>query len=69
MFRGMVDELANRTGKETRERIVALRRELTAGGLDAGPESIACVCQVGVCVLCSVFPHCGKTLPNLSNKH
>ncbi|OZG55097.1 integrase [Bifidobacterium tissieri] len=33
--------IANRTGKETRERIVALRRELDAAGLDSGPESIA----------------------------
>ncbi|WP_140445404.1 MULTISPECIES: IS481 family transposase [unclassified Bifidobacterium] len=33
--------IANRTGEGIRERIVALRRELDAAGLDAGPESIA----------------------------
>lgn len=33
--------IANRTDPGTIERIVAIRRELEAGGLDAGPESIA----------------------------
>ncbi|KAB5603489.1 IS481 family transposase, partial [Bifidobacterium jacchi] len=33
--------IANRTGTRIRERIVALRRELDAAGLDSGPESIA----------------------------
>ncbi|NEG56237.1 helix-turn-helix domain-containing protein, partial [Bifidobacterium platyrrhinorum] len=33
--------IANRTGKAIRKRIVAIRRELDARGLDAGPESIA----------------------------
>ncbi|KAA8825549.1 integrase core domain-containing protein, partial [Bifidobacterium tissieri] len=31
----------NRTGKEIRERIVAIRRDLDSRGLDSGPESIA----------------------------
>ena len=33
--------IANRTADAVRERIVTLRRELDAAGLDAGPESIA----------------------------
>ena len=33
--------IANRTAPGIRERIVEIRRELEAGGLDAGPESIA----------------------------